>query len=237
MHLYDPRLNLEPNVAELDAQAGETAYSEIVRALLPFAELAETVVVRPSLDMPVFAVHDFFPYADNTVFPKLRTILTTVQWLQWDNTARPNEPRPKWSVRLLDVYTGNLKEQIAAEFGDLNPRRSKELAKKSKKLAKKRKARWNAAEPTDRETRFQDQDTLSKYAVVDMWLGAARYLRKEFTLLEDGYRLYSDYCDWYCDSYCDEENEWMDIELTEAKSAGSLPQFEPVAMVHKAPLV
>ncbi len=63
------------------------SYSEIVRSLLPITRLAETVVVRPSLNTSVFQVPRLLPYMPiPAFFPRLKTVLVTVQRLEWVNT-------------------------------------------------------------------------------------------------------------------------------------------------------
>ncbi|KAI1409922.1 hypothetical protein F5Y13DRAFT_181770 [Hypoxylon sp. FL1857] len=241
IYLYNPQRNLQPDDEDLQAMAGKAAYSEIVRALLPFATLAETVVVRPSLNTGWFCANDFFPYADDSVFPRLRTVLVTVQRLEWDESgvaATPSGPPPKWSVRVLDVYTTDLESQVEVEFGSPNSARSEELVREVNRLSEKREPRWNERQPLGDAGpanfhRSQFQDVLTKYDAENMWVRAAHYLRKEFTLLENDDRVYNDFRLWHWK----DGNPELDAEMAEVKRTGVLPQFKPVAMVHKAPLI
>ncbi|KAI2465529.1 hypothetical protein F4781DRAFT_408905 [Annulohypoxylon bovei var. microspora] len=229
---------------DLEAWEGEgAAYSEIVRALLPFAELTETIAARPSpparrsTRITSRFTTSFPTYADNIVFPRLSTVLVTVQRLEWDNTGTlppPSEPRPLWSVRLLDIYTHGLHEQLKVEFGDLDLTRSRRLMHESKQRAKTRRLVWESEDEMILLATAQDQEFLSKLDAVTMWLRASHYLRKEFTGLESGDRIYLDYRDLYYKVMYDKA---LHTEMAEVRSTGALPLFNPVVRVHKAPLI
>ncbi|RYP67438.1 hypothetical protein DL769_005770 [Monosporascus sp. CRB-8-3] len=126
----------------------------MVRTLLAFAELAENGVVHPSVDSYRFTTHDFFPYADENVFPRLSVVMVMVQELELDDSGlspSANEPWPKWSLRLLDAYTPT--------------------SRSSKSLAEKRNARWDAKEPQGRAGGLncaRPQDMLSKFDTANM---------------------------------------------------------------------
>lgn len=221
---------------DLDPPRGASAYSEIVRALRPFAARAETVAVRPSLVTGIVAAYDFFPYADDAVFPRLRTVLVTAQRLEWDDSGRlppRGAPRPKWSVRLLDAFAPDLARQVHAEFGRLDPARSARLVRHSTALTEKGEAVWNAERTDEDAGTGRRQDELSRSDAVHLWLRAAQFLRHEFDTLEDGDRIYhNSYC-WYWNR----KDEKLDADIGKVMSTGGLPLLEPVAMVHKAPLV
>lgn len=195
--------------------------------------------------------HDFFPYADNTVFPKLKTVLVTVHQTEWDNTRLgppPGSPVPKWSVRVLDVYSPSLAEQVDVEFGHVKDPpdwkllreggRSATILKEIQVLVKKGLSVWESEEPQDFVPgvmeRLPNQDELSKVGATNMWLQATRYLRTKYRILEDGDREYMDYrsCFWQKQS---KEESYKELEWR--RNYGKLPVFCPVIMVHKAPLV
>ncbi|KAH9909017.1 hypothetical protein F4778DRAFT_776179 [Xylariomycetidae sp. FL2044] len=114
--LYNPRRDMQtPDLGSLHPYANDTTYSEIVRSVLPFAKLAETVVVRPTRSLPSWK-HD-------SVFPRLKAILVTVQCLDWDEdndgkplSSLPCPPCAARPVRLLDLYTTDFDDQVNAEL-------------------------------------------------------------------------------------------------------------------------
>ncbi|KAI8956561.1 hypothetical protein F5Y11DRAFT_342610 [Daldinia sp. FL1419] len=222
-----------------------TAYSEIVHALRPFSQHAETVVVRPSPRVNTIQAYDFFPYADGDIFPRLKTVLIAVQAMNFDTRIHyqymTDEPAPKYSVRVLDAYTTALRQQLDEQTCYLNPKRSRNLCRENKKRAKKRRAqaRWCAPSPPPgsvslaRLNRRLDQDQVATFDAVNMWLRAAHYLRVEYAVGENGDRVYNSYRDWH---WKDDDDPELDVEMEAAKKAGGLPVFKPVVLVHKAPL-
>ncbi|KAH8893544.1 hypothetical protein GQ53DRAFT_745076 [Thozetella sp. PMI_491] len=241
--VYNPDKDLHAvnTVAELCATGGSAIYSEIVRSLLPIARLAETVVVRPSLNTSVFRSHDFFPYADPSVFPRLKTVLVTVQRLEWDNTGLlPIPPlKPKWSVRLLDpaISESQTKDQLEAENLGVKYNWAQRLIQEIMHEAQQHIAVWEAEEPLDpsagNRNIAQEQDKLSKCDAVNLWLRAADYLQYEFTLQENQDRIYHSYREVVNRA----QNPRLDAKMAKTRETGGLPQFKPVVMVHKAPII
>lgn len=234
IRLYNPGRSLEPDDTDLD-KTGKMAYAEIVRALRPFAELAETAVVSPSRHSDDhFIAYDFFPYADNSIFPNLKTILVAARSLQMDYNKLlppPTPPRHRWLVGLLDGNASNLDEHVIEQFGDLDPRWIKDFAEDIRELAKERNATWDPIKPRRGDMApIRRQHKLSKFGAAQMWLKAARYLRNEFTVTENGDRVYASFHGCYF------EDKWTGAELTEAERTEGLPRFEPVVMVHRLPL-
>ncbi|KAI1448509.1 hypothetical protein F5Y02DRAFT_431307 [Annulohypoxylon stygium] len=246
--VYNPQRIMYPD-GDGEAFKGQDAtYSEIVRSLLPFAKLVETAIVDP-VDEERMEAHEFFPFADNEVFPRIKTVLTRVMRYRWEINWPPRPPRPKetlfdrsidWSPHFVDLppewsareyfsedFESN--EKIKAELGDLDLISSMVLISEKEWLLQRQFQVCGGDDNSPVECRFANLLHEGYHHLPSTWMTAAYYLRKCFTVSVTGDRVYSRYD--FRKSVPDFDYERARVEVPRLKNGVPVPEFRTIAII------
>ncbi|KAI1094471.1 hypothetical protein F5B19DRAFT_444641 [Rostrohypoxylon terebratum] len=263
--VYNPQRIMYPDGDEEAWKRQDATYSEIVRSLLPFAKLVETVIIRTSYLDQVEA-HEFIPFADSETFPRIKTVLISVSEYIWDVSSpqRPEEsdqdirrqlqsldPLPQWSVRLFTSKNFEPNEKIEAEFGNLNLIKSKVLITENESFMGTsyetpfEVCGGDGKSPFDSSVEFSPWAPLLRGCIYSSFTRTTLRYNIPDTWMTAGWYLrgcfqVSAAGDRVYSRYDIEQSgitpTQSSAEISRLKNNGPLPQFRPIAMISRRPM-